>query len=123
MSTDNSLLRRWFDEVWNAGNASAIDKYMDRQAVLVDKDPPGEYTGSDHVKQVFEKLMADFKELHFSVGEVIIQDDREIAGSVVVTALYEGRPVRVQGPAEIRIKNGKIIWASNDFDLRLNDYK
>ena len=35
MSTENkALVRRWFEEVWNNGKASAIDEMLDGAAVV-----------------------------------------------------------------------------------------
>ena len=121
--SNNSLLKLWFKEVWNEGNASAIDKFMDEEVILVDEDPSVTHIGSEHVKKVFMNLRKDFKDLHFDVGEVKIYDDVEEAECVVITAMYTNREIEFKGPAKIRVKNGKIIWASNSFDLRLNDKK
>src|SRR4051812_2971502 len=101
--SNNSLLKLWFKEVWNEGNASAIDKFMDEQVILVDENPSVTHIGSEHVKEVFMNLRKDFKDLNFDVGEVKIYNDVEEAECVVITAMYNDRKIEFKGPAKIRI--------------------
>lgn len=120
MSTStNSVLENWFERVWNNRDENAIDELMDANAAIIDKKPAATYTGTDHVKTVFRNLWSDFEDIHMDViGEVKNNDDIETA-ECLVRAKYNDREIKFTGPAMVKVRNGKIVEASNDFDLRL----
>lgn len=119
MSTTNTpLLKQWFELVWNDGKDEYIDQLMDVQARIIDQKPKAEFAGPEHIREVSIALKSKFEKLYFEVGEVKEESDVQVA-NCHITAFYKGRPVDINGPARIRIREGKIVEAANDFDLLL----
>lgn len=112
------LLKQWFELVWNDGKDEYIDQLMDNQVKIIDKKPEAEFIGPDHIRQVAISLKSKFEKLYFEVGEVQQDSDTEVA-NCHITAFYKGNPIDLNGPARIRIREGKIIEAANDFDWLL----
>lgn len=120
MTNENiPLLRQWFEMVWNEGKDEAMDLLMDPNAKFIDEHPQHtEHTGADHIKAIAIELKSKFEKLRFEVGEVQASDDTETA-DCKVSAFYRGQPVSFIAPARIRIRDGRIVEAMNEFDIYL----
>jgi len=123
MSSDNkAVARRWFDQVWNAGRAEAIDEMLAADAVV-------HGLGDDL------RGPAGFKPFHAAYRnafpDVTIQVDELVAEGPMVAIRWSGsgthhgdglgfaatgRPVQFSGMALVRIEGGKIVEGWNNFD-------
>lgn len=117
-NAQSTLLYRWFDEVWNKGDESAIDKFLahdTRAHGIVAADQPG---GAEGFKVFFRAFRDQFHDIRVDVKEVIGQDDMESARTdVSATHVLSGRPVKFTGMCMARIADGKIAEAWNNYDF------
>lgn len=128
MSEDNrALIRRWFEEVWNKGRAEAIDEMFAADGVangLADEN--GEpLRGPDGFKAFFYKFRDAFPDIEVIVEDTIAEDDK-VAARCVVRATHQGeglgfaatlKPMEITGIVIVRVKDGQIVEAWNNFDF------
>jgi steroid delta-isomerase-like uncharacterized protein len=128
MSEENKqLVRRWFEEVWNKGRADAIDEMLDANGVVhgLSDDPSKPITGPREFRP-FHTLFRDaFPNMIVVVEDVVAEYDK-VAARCSVRGKHEGDfrgkaatqfPVEFTGIAIVRIENGKIVEAWNNFDF------
>ena len=128
MSEENKeLVRRWFDEVWNKGRADAIDEMFDAKGIAhgLSADPSEPITGPAQFKPFHTVFRDAFPNIVIVVEDMIAEDDK-VAARCSVRAKHEGEfmgkaasqsPVEFTGIAIVRIDNGKIVEAWNNFDF------
>lgn len=123
MSEQNkAVVRRWFDEVWNHGNADAIDQLMAPNAVV---HGLGEDTrGSEGFKRFHAAYLEAFPDVHIAIEDLVAEGDK-VAFRWSATATHRGaslgfaatnRNVRFEGMGIIRTQHGKIAEGWNTFD-------
>ena len=128
MSEENKqLVRRWFEEVWNKGRADAIDEMFDEHGIahgLAD-DPSNPITGPRGFRPFHETFRQAFPNMIIDVEDLVAEGDR-VAARCAVRGKHEGEfmgraatqsPVEFTGITIVRIKNGKIVEAWNNFDF------
>ena len=123
MSAENkNLARRWFEEVWNQGRASAIDEMLAPNAVV-------------HGLGLQGGTVAEFKQFHAgyrnAFPDVNIRVDGLVAEGDLVTIRWSGsathlgdglgfpatgRPAQFTGMSVVRVENGKLVEGWNNFD-------
>ena len=122
-----ALLRRWFEEVWNKGRADAIAEMMAEDAVA--------HGLSDDVAKPlrgpkgFLPFHAQFREAFPNI-EVVVEDQIGEGDKVATRCSVRGKhtgdslgfaatelAVEFTGITIVRIKDGKIVEAWNDFDF------
>jgi steroid delta-isomerase-like uncharacterized protein len=124
---DKTLAHRWFEEVWNKGRADAIDEMMADDAVargLTDVSGK-ELRGPTDFKPFFYSFRDAFPDIQVTVEETVSEGDMlAVRCSVRATHAGEGiglaatnRPVAFTGMCMLRIKDGKIVEAWNNFDF------
>ena len=128
MSEENKeLVRRWFEEVWNKGRADAIDEMFDENGIahgLAD-DPSNPIKGPNGFKPFHDVFRQAFPNMTIYIEDLIAEGDR-VAARCSVRARHEGNfrgkaatqaPVEFSGITIVRIENGKIVEAWNNFDF------
>ena len=114
----STVVHRWFQEVWNNGQAQVIDELMTDNAIAhgvtdVDKD-----RGPAGFKRFYEQFRADFSNIHIRVDKIMSDGDLEAAHChVTATHTQSGKPVAFSGLTMARIADGKISEAWNHFDF------
>lgn len=128
MSEENkALVQRWFDEVWNKGRADAIDEMFDEYGIAhgLSDDPLNPIKGPRDFRPVHTLFRDAFPNMMIVVEDLIAEGDK-VAARCSVRAKHEGdflgkaateSPVEFTGIAIVRIKNGKIVEAWNNFDF------
>lgn len=128
MSNENKeLVRRWFEEVWNKGRADAIDEMFDENGIAhgLSDDPSQPIKGPTQFKPFHTVFREAFPNMVIVVEDMIAEDDR-VAARCSIRAKHEGNfrgraatqsPVEFTGIAIVRIENGKIVEAWNNFDF------
>ena len=128
MSTENkALVQRWFEEVWNKGRAEAIDEMFAADGIangLADEN--GEpLRGPDNFKTFFYKFRDAFPDIQVVVEDTVAEGDK-VAARCAVRATHQGaglgfaptqKPVEITGIAIVRVKDGQIVEAWNNFDF------
>ena len=124
---NKELIRRWFEEVWNQGRADAIDEMFDENGIAhgLSDDPANPIKGPTGFRPFHNVFREAFPNMMIVVEDVIAEDDK-VAARCSVRAQHEGdflgkaatqSPVDFTGIAIVRIYNGKIVEAWNNFDF------
>ena len=123
MSAENKVLvRRWFEEVWNKGRASAIDEMLAANSLVHGLGPHPQ--GPAEFKKFHEAYRNAFPDVTIQIQAMVAE------GDVVATrwsgkATHRGdglgfpatgRTVQFGGMAFIRIEGGKFVEGWNVFD-------
>ena len=128
MSEENkALIQRWFEEVWNQGNSKTIDELLDKDGVIHGlADASGQpVRGLQAFHEFHDQFRGAFSDLNVSVDDVVAEGDRVVA-RCSVRGKHTGEslgfaatnaPIQFEGIAIVRIKDGKIVEAWNQFDF------
>ena len=128
MSEENKqLVRRWFDEVWNKGRADAIDEMFDEDGIAhgLSDDPANPIKGPTGFKPFHVLFREAFPNMEIVVEDMVAEGDK-VAARCLVRGKHEGdfmgraatqSPIDFSGMTIVRIDNGKIIEAWNNFDF------
>jgi predicted ester cyclase len=128
MSEENKqLVRRWFEEVWNKGRVDAIDEMLDENGIAhgLSDDPSTPIIGPAGFKPFHTVFRDAFPNMMIVVEDAVAEGDK-VAARCSVRARHEGEfmgraptqaPVEFTGITIVRIYNGKIVEAWNNFDF------
>ena len=128
MSEENkAVLRRWFDEVWNNARAEVIDELFDEDGIAhgLSDDPSNPIRGPRDYRPFYETFRQGFPNLKVIIEDMVAEGDK-VAARCSVRGSHEGdflgraatqSPVEITGITIVRIKNGKIVEAWNNFDF------
>ena len=122
-----NFMQRWFEEVWNKQSEEAIDEMCDKDVVangLTDAEG-NTIRGVEAYKTLFRTFISAYPNMKITVEDTITEGDK-IAARCRVSATHEGeglgiapssQPVEFTGMTMVRIKDGKIVEAWNEFDF------
>jgi steroid delta-isomerase-like uncharacterized protein len=128
MAEDNAaLIRRWFEEVWNKGREEAIDEMLSEEGVAhgLGDEARQKLRGPSDFKPFFRRFRGAFPEIEVVVEETISEGDK-VAARCTVRGRHRGDtlgfkatdlPVEFEGVSIVRVKDGKIVEAWNNFDF------
>lgn len=127
MSDENvALMYRWFEEVWNQKRAAAIDEMLAADGIVHGLGEAGvTITGPEGFKPFFEKLRGAFPDIAVTIEDTIAADDK-VAARWTVRMTHEGdqlgfaptgKQAAVTGMSIIRVKDGQIVEAWNNWDI------
>lgn len=128
MPNYSTIAHEWFEEVWNNGSADAIDRLFAADGIahgLVDAYG-NELRGPDGFKPFFEQFRAAFPDLYIEILDTVVEGDK-IAARCVVRGTHQGvllgmaatnQPVEFTGMTILRVQDGKIVEAWNNFDFQ-----
>jgi steroid delta-isomerase-like uncharacterized protein len=123
----NTLIHRWFEEVWNQGRESLIDELTTEDAVShgLSSAEGEQVRGPATFKPFYRQLKAAFPDIHFVVEDAVSEDNK-IAARILVTGTHAGpglsvpptnRAIQLHGMVIARTKDGKIAEVWNNFDF------
>jgi steroid delta-isomerase-like uncharacterized protein len=127
MDTPESVVRTWFDEVWNQGKETTIDRLFGADCVAhglsnADGSP---LRGPAAFKLFFHQFRDAFPEIQIEVVRTVIEGDTT-AAYCRVTGVHSGkdfiRPatgkrIDFSGVAMARVRDGQIVESWNSFDF------
>ena len=128
MSEENKeIVRRWFEEVWNKGRADAIDEMFDENGIAhgLSDDPSNPIKGPTNFKPFHAVFRDAFPNMMIVIEDMVAEGDK-VAARCSVSGKHEGdfrgraatqSPVEFTGMTIVRIGNGKIVEAWNNFDF------
>ena len=127
LEANKALLRRWFEEVWNQGRAEAIDELFAADGIAhgLSDDAEGSLKGPGGFKPFHETFRGAFPDIEVTVEDMIAEGDK-VAARCAVRGQHAGdhlgvaatnAPVDFTGVAIVRIRDGKIVEAWNNFDF------
>lgn len=124
--TPEVLVRRWFEEVWNRGNAAAIDQLLSADAKVYGLSPDGKpLIGREAFKPFYQQFRTGFPDLHVTIDQVVREQDL-IAVHCHVTGTHTGemlgkaathRSVSFTGICIVRAKGDQLVEGWNAFDF------
>ncbi len=128
MSEENkALIRRWFEEVWNKGRAEAIAEMLAADAVVhgLSDDAAKPLRGPAGFLPFHTQFREAFPEIKVIVEDAIAEGDKVVArcsvrGKHTGDSLgFEATQAQVEftGIAIVRVKDGKLVEAWNNFDF------
>lgn len=114
----STLLYHWFEDVWNREQEDSIPKMMADTAILHGILQPDQAPGATGFQQFYRNFKHQFEHIHFDIKDVVQQDDMEVA-LTDVTAIYRetGKEVAFSGLCMVRVQEGKIAEAWNQYDF------
>ena len=124
MSTEQNkdVVRRFLEEVWNAGNLDVVDELIAPD--YVNHTDPGQPPGPEGVKPLVTQFRSAFPDVHNAIEDVVAEEDRVAVRVTLVgthTGEWTGRPptgsaFSVEGMRLYRLTGGKIaeMWSATD---------
>jgi steroid delta-isomerase-like uncharacterized protein len=125
-ATPESVVRSWFDEVWNQGREDAIDRLLSVDAVghdLPTTDSPP-IRGPEDFKPFFRTFRNAIPDIHVEVTRTVSEGDM-VTAHCCVTGTHRGntfgpptgKAVKFTGVCIARVQDGQIVEAWNSFDF------
>jgi len=112
-----TLLHRWYEEVWNNSNEHAIDELLDESAVIHGLETDHTKTGPQAFKPFYHGFRQNFPSVNVNLEPIITTDEFEAAHCVVNATTMDGKEVNFTGLTIAKFKNGKLIEGWNAFDF------
>src|SRR4051794_11070332 len=121
---DAEFVRRWFEEVWNNKSEAAVDEMLAEDGIGYGL-PSGDIRGPAAFKEYQRLLISAYPDLRVEVEDTVVEGDK-IAARCRVTGVHQGeglgvaptnQPVEFTGMVIVRVKDGKIVEAWNEFDF------
>jgi predicted ester cyclase len=122
-----TFMERWYEEVWNKGNESAINEMCDPNVIAHGlQDAQGnEIQGVEAFKTFFHTFVSSLSEIHVDVEATVTEGDLTVARCTVrakhtgegLGKAPKGNPLHFTGLAMARLKDGKMTEAWNQFDF------
>lgn len=122
-----SFIHRWFEEVWNQKNEAAVDEMFADDGVAhglteMDGSP---ITGPESFKRFHRAFVSAYPDIRVSVEDTIVEGDKIVArcrvsgshGGEGIGLAPTGKNVDFTGIAIVRVQDGKIVEAWNEFDF------
>ena len=132
MSEENkALVRRWFEEVWNKGRSEAIEEMFAEDGIAhgLSDDPAASMKGPRDYRPFYETFRGAFPNIVVNIEDMVAEGDK-VAARCSVTGKHTGdnlgfaatnTGVDFTGITIVRISDGKIVEAWNNFDfMRMN---
>lgn len=124
---NKALIHRWFEEVWNKGLADAIDEMFAADSVAhgLSDESGNPLRGPVSFRAFHQKFRDAFPDLTITVEDTIAEGDR-VAARCIVRGRHTGdglgfaashKPVEITGITIVRVRDGKIVEAWNNFDF------
>lgn len=124
---NETLIHRWFEEVWNKGREEAIDEMFAEDGIANGlSDPQGNpVRGPEGFKVLHRAFREAFPNIQITVEDTVTEGDK-IAARCTVRATHEGaglgvaptnQPIEFTGLTIVRLRDGKIVEAWNEFDF------
>lgn len=123
---NKQLVKRWFEEVWNNKNQSAIDEMLSNEGESYGFPEAGSVLiGPDDFKLVHQTYIEAFPDLQFTVEDLIAEGDRvAVRWRVEMTHLGDslgipatGRKLLQHGASFLVIRGNLLQQGWNDMDM------
>ena len=121
LEKNKELARQFFEQIWNQGDESAIDRFIAEDAAGND---PKFGVGRESFRLQWRKWRAAFPDINFAVEEIVAEGDTVVTRwRLTGTHLGEylgkeatGDRVDVDGVSIDRIKNGMVVSGFDAWD-------
>jgi steroid delta-isomerase-like uncharacterized protein len=124
--SNKQIARRWFEEVWNNRDAKAISRMFAKEGVAHGLGADGEdLIGPDGFLPFHTAFLTSFADLQITIDDLIEAEDRvavrwrargtHTGGGLGLAPT--GKPMSITGMSILRVQNGQIVEAWNNFDV------
>jgi steroid delta-isomerase-like uncharacterized protein len=122
---NKTLVRRWFEEVWNQGREETINELFAANGIgygLGDTDVTTH--GPAEFKIFASNLRGALPDIHMKIEDIMAEGDR-VTVRITVEGTHKGgqlgvaptgRRIRIQGIVVVRVANGQIVEGWNSWD-------
>ena len=119
-----SVMRTWFDELWNQGREDTIDRLFAADGLAHGLPGGGVIRGPAEFKPFFRNFRAAFPDIRIEVVRTVTQGDT-VAGHCRVTGTHTGdtigkptgKATEFWGMVIVRVRDGQIVEGWNNFDF------
>jgi steroid delta-isomerase-like uncharacterized protein len=120
-----TLMRQWFDEVWNKGIAESIDELFPDHAVMWGVGRPETRSqGAAEFKKFYHQMRSACPDVKIELDQVVEQGDTAFArwtAAMTNTGEVAGIPathksIKIWGMSACRVHDGKIVEGWNVWD-------
>ncbi len=124
---NEQLARRWFEEVWNKQNSSAIDEMFSAQGKSHGiPNPDSVLQGPEDFKILHSNFCGAFPDIHITVEDVITEGNKvAVRWLATMTHLGDhlgipasGRKVTLAGSCFLTVEDGKILDGWNFMEMQ-----
>jgi steroid delta-isomerase-like uncharacterized protein len=125
-TTPDSVVREWFEKLWNQGNEEAMDRLFARDGLAHGLRPDGgAIVGPDAYRPFFQKFRGAFPDVRIEVVRTVTEGDT-VTAHCHVRGTHSGdslgiartaRPIDFWGMTIVRVRDGQIVEAWNNFDF------
>jgi steroid delta-isomerase-like uncharacterized protein len=127
LEANKALLHRWFDEVWNKGRSEAIHEMFAPDGIAhgLSNQPGRIMKGPNDFMPFHGAFRGAFPDMGIVVEDTVAEGDK-VAARCSVRGRHTGdhlgvtasnAPVEFTGMVIVRIRDGKIVEAWNNFDF------
>ena len=121
---NKTLIRKFYEEVWNERRVQEASKYLSPSHALVDPNALDSSTGPEAYQAVVARFLRAFSGLKFEVQDMVCEKDKVVASWLITgvhTGEYNGiaatnKKISVEGISIHQISNGKIMDTSSVWD-------
>jgi predicted ester cyclase len=125
-TTAETLIRQWFEELWNQGREDAIDRLLAPNGIAHGLPTPDHQpiVGPAAFKPFYRQFRQAFPDIQISIERAVSSGDFA-AVHCRVTGTHRGdafgpatlRPVEFEGMCIVRTSGGQIVEGWNTFDF------
>jgi steroid delta-isomerase-like uncharacterized protein len=126
MATPDAIVRTWFEELWNQGNEEAMDRLFAADGLAHGLSPDGKpIVGPQAYRPFYARFRGAFPDVRVEVVRTVTEGDT-VTAHCHVTGTHHGeqlgiartgRPIDFWGMTIVRVRNGQIVEAWNNFDF------
>ena len=125
-ATPGSVVRTWFEEVWDQGKEAAIDRLFARDGLAYGLNPDGSaIVGPDAFKPFYKKFRGAFPDIRVTVVRTVTEGEFVTAHCHVTGTHHgdhlglkpSGRSIDFWGMCLARVRDGQIVESWNNFDF------
>jgi steroid delta-isomerase-like uncharacterized protein len=122
---NKQILQRWFDEVWNQQNESAVDALLSSECLAHGLSHDSPLTGPEGFKTFHRSFCSIFPDLKVSVDDMVAEGDKVAARwTTTMTHLGDGlgfpasgKKASMEGSTIVIIRDGMIREGWNFMDM------
>lgn len=120
-----TLMRRWFDEIWNQGRIESVDELLAQDAVMWGTGRPDQSSrGGAEFKEFYHRQRSATPDVKITLDQVVQEGDTAFARwTATMTHTGEGfgvaptnQTITLSGMSACRASNGKIVEGWNNWD-------
>ncbi len=127
LEENKAIVRRWFDEFWNAGNLDVADEIFHPNYIVEGVEADRRDVEANKEGYAFwHRVLPD---IHFTVDEIIAEGNTVVVrwtahgthhgdwATPIGTVPASGKATVTPGTSTYHLRYGKIIWDANHIDF------